>query len=82
MTRQKIIYSIECFEKKGDKLIKTISLPEQKRTNYRKIFSIWNKKQILDGIKINKKFKVKLTARFKINLNISKFDCFFSESTV
>lgn len=82
MIKQKIVYSIECFEKRGNKLIKTIPLPERKRTNYRKIFSIWNKEQILDGIKINSKFKVRLIARFKISLNISKYDYFFSECKV
>ncbi len=76
----RVVYSIECFEKKGDKIIKTISLPLSKRINYRKILEVWNKKQIIDGIKIDKKIKVKLEVRCNIDINIRRFDYFFSES--
>lgn len=78
----KIIYSIECFEKKGDRIIKTVLLPETSRINYRKIFDAWNKKQIIDEIKIDKRLRVKLIARCNVNIDIRKFDCVFSESYV
>ena len=76
----KIVYSIECFEKKGDNISKTFFLPPTRRINYRKIFDAWNKKQIIDGIQIDKKCRVKLMIRCDININIRKFDCFFSAS--
>ena len=71
-------YSIEIFEKKGNNLIKVISLPNN--INYRIIFDKWNKKNILDMIKINKKYKVQLESRTKTNIPINRYDCFFSES--
>ncbi len=72
-------YSIDCFEKKGTSLIKSVHLPI-KKVKFRILFEKWNKKEVLDNIKIDIKLKMKLEARFHINIPISTYDCFFCET--
>ena len=75
---KKVSYSIECFKKDGEEYIKEIALPK-KKINYRAIFKRHLKKDILDNIKIDKKYKIKIECRVGVFIPIHKFDCFFSE---
>ena len=71
-------YSIDCFEKKGMTLIKSIPL-EIKKVNFRILLKKWNRQEVLDNLKINKKLKMKLESRFHKRIPISRYDCFFCE---
>jgi len=72
-------YSIDCFEKKGTSLIKSIPV-SLKKVKLRILFQKWNKKEILDNIKIDMKLKMKLETRFHIHIPISTYDCYFCET--
>jgi len=73
-----LVYKIECFEKKGDKYIKSIFL-NKKNINIRKILRA-RKNEIIDNVKINKAIKFKIETRYNIKIPINKYDCFLSET--
>jgi len=73
-----LVYKIECFEKKGDRYIKSIFL-DNKNINIRKILRR-RKNEIIDNVKINKMLKFKIEIRYNIRIPINKYDCFLSET--
>jgi hypothetical protein len=77
---REVAYSIECFEKGGERFIKEFPLP--KRLNYRVLFGKHPRTIPLDCIKIDKSRRVKLECRVGFHIPIERFECFFSEKVI
>ena len=75
-------FRIECYKKRGDDFVGEIKLPGGKRhiQRYRKLLGK-KRNETMDGVRIDKRLKMKLEARYPVKINIRKYDCFFAEYT-
>lgn len=74
-----IIYEVECYEKKSDKYVKSISLPNNGDKFYRNFLNIEDNNLPMYGIEITPEIQKKFKMELNIDIDINKYYCIFAE---